>query len=287
MTTETVAVEIIIIGNEILNGEIQDTNTCWLCREVHRLGGRVVRGTVLGDDLEVVAAELKDALRRGSRVVFTAGGLGPTADDLTLAAVARAAGVELRLHEEARKMVKASYDALHARGILEVGGLTPAREKMARLPEGAIPLANRVGTAPGVLMAVGETSIISLPGVPPEMQGIFRSSLQPFLQATFRSGLSVLHTLSVDCNDESLFEPVLSRVAAAHPDVYIKSLATLPGEMAALEVFLSAVGTDRAVLDQRIGAALQELKAGLDALGFGYRDRPLANAGMRESSEQP
>jgi molybdenum cofactor synthesis domain-containing protein len=283
--TETVTVEIFIIGNEILNGEIQDTNSRWLCREVHRLGGRVVRATVLGDDLDAVAAELKAALRRGSRVVFTAGGLGPTADDLTLAAVAKGAGVELRLHEEARKMVKASYDALHARGILEVGGLTPAREKMARLPERAVPLANPVGTAPAVLLSAGETSIISLPGVPPELQGIFRSSLQPFLQATFGSGLSVLHIISIDCNDESLFEPVLSRVAAAHPAVYIKSLATPPGEMASLEVFLSAVGSDRAVLDQQICAALRDLKAGLDALGFGYRDRPLADDGREAPPE--
>jgi nicotinamide-nucleotide amidase len=284
--TETVTVEIFIIGNEILNGEIQDTNTRWLCREIHRLGGRVVRATVLGDDLEAVSAELQAAMGRGSRVVFTAGGLGPTADDLTLAAVARGAGVELRLHEEARKMVKDSYDALHARGILEVGGLTPAREKMARLPEGGVALANPVGTAPGVLLVVGGISVVGLPGVPPELQGIFRSSLQPFLQATFRSGLSVLHILSVDCNDESLFEPVLSRVTAAHPAVYIKSLATPPGEMAALEVFLSAVGTDRAVLDQQVGAALQDLKAGLDALGFGYRDRPLADAGRKAPPEQ-
>jgi molybdenum cofactor synthesis domain-containing protein len=285
--TETVTVEIFIIGNEILNGEIQDTNTCWLCREVHRLGGRVVRATVLGDDLGVVAAELKAALKRGSRVIFTAGGLGPTADDLPLAAVARGAGVKLLPHDGARKMVKASYDALHARGILEVGGLIPAREKMARLPQGAVPLANPVGTAPGVLLSAGETTIISFPGVPPELQGIFRRSLQPFLQATFRSGLSVQHILSVDCNDESLFEPVLSRVAASHPGVYIKSLATPPGEMAALEVFLSAAGTGRAELEQRIGAALRDLKAGLDVLGFGYRERPLADAGRKEPPDQP
>jgi molybdopterin-biosynthesis enzyme MoeA-like protein len=229
---------------------------------------------VLGDDLEVVAAELAAALARGSRVVVTAGGLGPTADDLTLAAVARGAGRALRLHPEARQMVKDSYDALCAQGILEVGGLTPAREKMAWLPEGARPLANPVGTAPGVLLPVGAATIISLPGVPPELRGIFGSSLQPFLQATLQGGLSVLHTLSVDCNDESLIEPVLSLVATAHPAVYIKSLATRPGEMAALEVFLTAVGADRAVLEQRLGAALQDLKAGLDALGFGYRDRP-------------
>src|SRR5512140_3545078 len=110
--TEPVTVEIFIIGNEILNGEIQDTNTHWLCREITGLGGRVVRGIALRDDPDVVAAELRAALERGSRIIFTSGGLGPTADDLTLAAVAASVGTEVRLHEKARQMIKDKYDAL-------------------------------------------------------------------------------------------------------------------------------------------------------------------------------
>jgi molybdenum cofactor synthesis domain-containing protein len=272
--TEAAAVEIFIIGNEILNGEIQDTNTHWLCREVTRLGGRVVRGTVLGDELDIIAEALQAALARGTRVVFTAGGLGPTADDLTLTAVARAVGVGLKMHEQARRMIRKSYDELHDKGILEVGGLTPAREKMAWLPEGAETLVNPVGTAPGVLLRVGDAAVISLPGVPPELKGIFNSSMQPFLRETFQGGLSALHSLTVHCNDESLLEPVLSRVAPAHPGVYIKSLATRPGEMAELDIFLTAVGSDRAEVEALVDAAVQDLKVGLDALGFAYRDKP-------------
>ena len=270
---ETVSVEIFTIGNEILNGEIQDTNTYWLCREITRLGGKVVRGTVLGDDLEVVAEALRAALARQVKLIVTAGGLGPTADDLTLAAVAKGAGVELQMHEQARQMIRQSYDELHARGVLEVGGLTPAREKMACLPKGARTLANPVGTAPGVLLQVGETTIISLPGVPPELKGIFSSSMQPFLRETFEGGLSVLHTLTVQCNDESLLEPVLSRVVPAHPGVYIKSLATRPGEMAELDIFITATGSDQASVQSLIDAALKDLKAGITSLGFAHRDK--------------
>ena len=91
--TKPVYVEIFIIGNEILNGEILDTNTQWLCHEIHRLGGQVVRTTVLRDDLETIAGELRAALNRRPEVILTSGGLGPTADDLTLAAVAEGAGV--------------------------------------------------------------------------------------------------------------------------------------------------------------------------------------------------
>lgn len=270
---EPVTVEIFIIGNEILNGEIQDTNTQWLCKEITHLGGHVVRGTVLRDDLDVVAAELRAALERGARIIFTSGGLGPTADDLTLAAVAKGVGSEVRLHETALQMVKDKYDALFANGILATGGLTPAREKMAWLPRDAIPLDNPVGTAPCSMLNTGHSVIISLPGVPKELKGIFDSSLQPFLQETFRGGIAAMHVITVCCNDESVLEPVLSRVVPAHPDVYIKSLATMPGETPELEITLTAVGSDHAFLDSLIEAALQDLKVGFSSLGIAYRDK--------------
>lgn len=271
--TAPVSVEIFIIGNEILIGDIQDTNTHWLCREVNDLGGRVTRATVLRDEAATVAAELRAALARGPGVIITSGGLGPTADDLTLDAVARGAGVELRLHDRALAMVRDRYDELTAAGVLTQGGLNPAREKMAWLPAGAEPLANPVGTAPGVLLWTGRTVIVSLPGVPSELKGIFASSLQPFLQATFRGGLSVAHTITVASNDESVMEPVLSRVVRDHPDIYIKSLARTLGETREIDITLTAVGSDRALLDRLLAAALHDLREGLTALGIGHRDK--------------
>ncbi|NTV38190.1 MAG: hypothetical protein HGA82_03290, partial [Anaerolineales bacterium] len=86
----------------------------------------------------------------------------------TLAAIARGAGLELKLHEQARQMVKERYDEFAARGILAQGGLNAPREKMAWLPEGAVPLDNPVGTAPAVLLRTGQSAIICLPGVPSE-----------------------------------------------------------------------------------------------------------------------
>jgi nicotinamide-nucleotide amidase len=268
-----VTVEVFIIGNEILNGEIQDTNTHWLCREITGLGGHVVRGTVLRDDLDVIATELRAAIDRGTRVVFTSGGLGPTADDLTLAAVAKSVGEELRLNEQARQMIKDSYDALFDKGILAQGGLTPSREKMAWMPQGAIPLYNTVGTAPCSFLNSGQAVIISLPGIPKELKGIFNSSLQPFLQETFRGGISAMRTITVCCNDESVLEPVLSRVVPTHPGVYIKCLATMPGETPQLDITLTSVGSDKALLESLIDSALQDLKEGFSSLGFACRDK--------------
>ncbi|MCM2356675.1 MAG: competence/damage-inducible protein A [Geobacteraceae bacterium] len=274
--SEPVVVEIFIIGNEILIGDIQDTNTHWLCKEINSLGGYVARVTLLRDVAETIAAELHAALGRGARVIITSGGLGPTADDLTLAAVARGAAVELRLHEQALQMVRERYDELAAQGVLSQGGLNPPREKMAWLPAGAVPLSNPVGTAPGVLLRTGRAAIISLPGVPSELKGIFAGSLQPFLRATFSGGLSVMRAITVQCNDESLMEPVLTGVVNGHPDIYVKSLARTLGETREIDIILSAVGSDRALLDGRLAAALQELRQGLTAIGIGHRDKDSA-----------
>jgi molybdenum cofactor synthesis domain-containing protein len=270
--THPIRTELLIIGNELLIGEIHDSNSHWLCHQIHGLGGRVERVTMLRDEIDVIAAEVRLALERGPRVIITSGGLGPTADDLTLEAVARGAGVELRMHELARNMIRERYDELTAQGVLTEGGLNPAREKMAHLPVGAMPVHNPVGTAPGVLLTMGGTTIISLPGVPSELKGIFGSSLQPFLGETFRGGTSVLRTIRVQCNDESLMEPALSRVAREHPAVYIKSLARTLGEHREIDITLTAIGEDAGALETVVDAARQELLDGLSRLGIGYRD---------------
>jgi len=188
-----VSVELFIIGNEILIGDIQDTNTHWLCKQIHSLGGQVVRVTMLRDISEIIAAETHAALFRGAKIIITSGGLGPTADDLTLAAIAKGAGLEVRLHEQALQMVKVRYDELAAQGVLAQGGLNPPREKMAWLPVGALPLHNPVGTAPGVLLHTGKTTVISLPGVPSELK---ESSPPPF-SSFFRKPFVVAFQLPI------------------------------------------------------------------------------------------
>jgi nicotinamide-nucleotide amidase len=277
--TTPVTIELFIIGNELLIGEIQDTNTHWLCRELNRLGGQVVRATLLRDAAPVIAAEIRAAMARAPRLIITSGGLGPTADDLTLAAVAQGLDRELLLHDQARQMVRRRYDELTAQGALSQGGLNPAREKMAWLPAGAEPLHNPVGTAPAVLVESGQTAIISLPGVPSELKGIFATSLQPFLRNTFLSGLSVLRTLTVQCNDESLMEPVLSRVASDHPAVYVKSLATTIDENREIDITLTATGQDEQLITDLLLAASHDLQAGLTALGIGLREKETAAPG--------
>lgn len=276
--TYSAIVEILVIGNEILVGDIQDTNTNWLCRMVNSRGAHVSRGAMLRDELEFIADEIRRALQRGPDVVFTSGGLGPTADDLTLAAVAKGAGVPLRLHAEALRMVRDQYDRFHAMGIMAQGGLNPGREKMAWLPEGGIPLYNPGGTAPGVLLQAGRTSIISLPGVPSELKGIIETSLQDFLDRTFGAGGSLARTLRVGCNDESLLEPVLNFVVPRHQRVYIKSLASTVGETPELEISLTVTGGGAEEREGLLGAAFEDLTRGLADHGIGFREIPADTA---------
>lgn len=267
MTIEA-TVEILAIGNELLRGEILDTNTHWICQLVNSRGGQVVRVTMLPDMEEEIAAAVKDAVQRGVGLVLTSGGLGPTDDDLTLAAVAKGAGVDLVLHPEAREMVRQRYDDFYAEGVIAEGGLNPFREKMAWLPNGAVPLHNPVGTAPGVLLPIGATAIISLPGVPPELKAILNESLKGFLDERFGSGGSFARMITVRCNDESIMAPALTRVVAAYPQVYIKSLARALGEVPELDILFTATSPEAEEREQWVNGALSHLQQGLTDLGL-------------------
>ncbi len=134
-------------------------------------------------------------------------------------------------------------------------------------------LDNPVGTAPGVLLHAGGTAIISLPGVPPELETIVSRTLAPFLDRTFGSGASASRLLTVRCNDESIMAPALTGVVARHPRVYIKSLARALGEVPELDILLLATGGDPQELQSLVDAACADLCQGLDALSIPHRPK--------------
>jgi len=259
-------VEIVIVGNEILTGDILDTNSNWLCRLVHNRGGEVSRVTVLPDQLDIIADAIRQALQNRVDLIVLSGGLGPTSDDLTLQAVGIGTGRGMVLHDEAREMVRRQYDRFHEQGIMAQGGLNAAREKMAWLPQGAEPLVNSVGTAPGVLLELGATALVCVPGVPSELKAIFTESLQGRLDRLFGEGGALSRSLMVTCSDESQLEPLLSRITHDYPDIYTKSLATTIGETPELEIIMTIAGIGEK--ERRLAMALEELSKGIVALGF-------------------
>src|SRR5918911_1626654 len=145
-----VNVEIVIIGNEVLLGMVQDTNSNYLCRVLRGMGGRVRHIAILRDEADAIADEIRAALGRRTDLLFTGGGLGPTDDDLTLAAIAQALGRRLDIDPEARAFVERRYSELAAQGYVSSPAMTEARLKMARLPEGARIIDNPIGAAPAV-----------------------------------------------------------------------------------------------------------------------------------------
>lgn len=260
--------EILAIGNELLLGEVVDTNTAWLCRFLAGLGVRVRRAVLLPDEVEVLRGELEAVLRRGPDLAFTTGGLGPTEDDRTLAAVALATGRPLEEHPQALQMVAARYQELAAAGYVASPELTPPRRKMALLPQGAIPLANPVGAAPGVLLPLEPTMLICLPGVPEEMKAIVQGSLAPYLRARLgRAGFAEVR-LVVDCRDESQLAPLLEEIQRQSPHVYIKSRARAFGPSVRLQVYLSAAAPTYEEARSMVEAARHRLEQRLAEAGI-------------------
>jgi nicotinamide-nucleotide amidase len=269
-------VEIVSAGNEVLIGDVLDTNTNWLCVRVTRLGGLVRRTVMLRDDIHAIAAEIRGALERRPALVFTVGGLGPTSDDRTLEGVALGLGVELELHPEAERMVTEKYAEFHARGYVPFAEMNESRRKMARLPAGAEPIVNPIGGAPAVLFERDGTSIVSLPGVPGELEAIVEQSLDDLFARIFGEAHYEERSLEVALQDESAIADILRQAEADDPAIYVKSRAKVLGSTSVIRVTLSARGPSEAAVDALLAPAAERLLARIAAAGFDARleDRP-------------
>lgn len=207
---------IFTLGTELTQGRIVNTNATFIGRRLSLLGFNVLGILTLIDDVDFISKYLSLVLREKPKVVVTTGGLGPTYDDRTLEAVAKAINRKLVLNQEAFEMIKKKYEAVG----LE---LTPERIKMAYLPEGGVPIPNPVGTAPGCWLEVEETIIISLPGVPKEMESMWVSWVEQKLKQ-FGPGLHIVEKLMIVVDvPESSIAPVIRSVLNQYPGVYIKS----------------------------------------------------------------
>ncbi len=176
-------VEIITVGYEILEGDVLDTNSNWMAKEIARTGNGLRRVTVIEDDIDTIAECLKAALARRPSLILVSGGLGPTKDDLTLEGVALAFGVGLAENGKAMKMVAERYADWNPKQSPEEL-MTEPRRKMAIIPVGSEPIYNPVGTAPGILLEQDGTRVLCLPGVPSELKAIFTESVLPLLGAS-------------------------------------------------------------------------------------------------------
>ncbi|MEM0049548.1 MAG: nicotinamide mononucleotide deamidase-related protein [Candidatus Bathyarchaeia archaeon] len=254
-------VEIISIGNELLIGKVLNTNAHWLAKRITSLGLSVRRVTVVGDDLDEISSAVKEALQRRPAFIITTGGLGPTFDDKTLEGVAMATNRELEENKEALEMIKRKYEEYVAEGKMERFELTQYRVKMARLPRGAKPLPNPVGTAPGVLLEHEGVTLIMLPGVPGEMMAIFENSVLPLLRKA--AGNMVFYETSLDVTGivESDLAPLIEQVMRENPYVYIKSHPKISEKIKRIELHLLTTCSDENVARQRIEKTIMQISS--------------------------
>ena len=260
-------VEILSLGDELLRGVVQDSNSFWMAQRIAARGASLTRIVVLPDDPEVVAAELGRAIGRAPALILTQGGLGPTDDDRTRDAIALATRRSLEPNPEATEIVRRRYAELVAAGVVTDAALHEARLRMTRLPRGAVALDNQVGAAPGVVLELERTTIVALPGVPPELHWMWEHSLAPELDRILGPGGFAELTVSLDLRDESALAEALRELQSRHPDVYVKSRAKGFEDGAEVRVTLTAAGPSDEAARALVDAAFADLGNALGELG--------------------
>ncbi len=262
-------VVILAIGNELLIGETLDTNTNWLCQNLTALGFQVAVTLTLPDNLSVIASTVEQLLNQKIfsfpiDLLISTGGLGPTSDDLTLEAIAKSLDLPLELNKIAYQWIVEKYQALAEKNFVYSSEINDARSKMAFLPLTSTPIENPVGVAPAIKVAIKNTTVICLPGVPKEMKAFMLGPVKIILSQLFEIGTFAEKELFAMCGDESLLAPILSQVAKAHPQVYIKSKAKGFGKDLRFQINLHVRGKDSSVnnlLEEAEKSLCQELNS--------------------------
>jgi len=279
--------EIITIGTELLLGEIVDTNTRYIARVLRGMGVDLFRTITIGDNVERIAEAIRNSMRR-AEIVITTGGLGPTVDDPTREAVARAAGVELEFREDLWEQVVA---------VISRYGRKPTenQKQQAYAPKGALGIKNPVGTAPCFILenpplppgeglgrraepveVVRDSIVISLPGVPNEMEYILHESIVPYLQKRFNLNeiikIRVLHCAGL--GEGMIDEKIADLEKLSNPTV---GLAAHTG---IVDIRIASKAKNESEADAMIAEIETQLKDRLGEAVFGADEDTLEDAAL-------
>ncbi len=241
-------VEIVAVGNELLNGDLVDSNTARLARLLRAHGLSVQRSQAVPDTLAAVQGALADAASHAD-LVLVSGGLGPTGDDLTIEAAARWAGVPL---VEDADILARLRERFASRGF----PFTPNNAKQALVPAGATPLNNAIGTAPGVRMHHGGATLFFFPGVPHELDRLAADHLVPWLAASGAPRAYRSRAFKTFGKTESQVATLLDGLTA-DPRVHVAYRAHFPEIHVSLHVTEPDAGAADALLDD-LGAKVRD-----------------------------
>jgi nicotinamide-nucleotide amidase len=259
--------EIISVGTELLLGHIVNTNAAYLGGRLAALGIDLYNQTTVGDNPERLAEAVRLALGRADIVMLT-GGLGPTVDDITAAAVARAAGRPMVLSKAALADLRNYFKR---RDI----GMPACNIRQARIPEGARIARNTVGTAPGLIIELGRRLIVCLPGPPRELRPMFEKDIEPLLKRRFRTG-SVLKTRTIkttglpEARVNAMFRDLLGMAPPTTVGIYAK--------LREVHLVIMAKAPDSKAADRAIARVEKKIRSKLRANIFGYDDDTLEGA---------
>jgi nicotinamide-nucleotide amidase len=243
-------VEIITIGDEILIGQIVDTNSAWMAQQLNLRGFKVKQITSVSDDENHILKALKEATSRAAVVLIT-GGLGPTKDDITKKTLCKYFNTSLMLNNEVYEDVERLFKD---RGY----EVTPLNRGQAEIPANCEVIRNPVGTAPGMWFNENGVVYVSMPGVPYEMMHLMEHAILPRLSIHFNAPIILHHTLLTQGIGESMLADQISTWEEALPQ-HIK-LAYLPS-ISAVRLRLSGYGEDIEILKNEFNLQLNQLKA--------------------------
>jgi nicotinamide-nucleotide amidase len=257
--------EIITIGDELLIGQVIDTNSAWIGQELSKIGVKVLQKNSIGDTREAILDALYKASKQSSIVILT-GGLGPTKDDITKHTLCEFFQTQLVQNEKVLKWVTSIF-TMRNLPMLE------SNNQQAMVPENCEVLWNKNGTAPGMWFKVKDVIYISLPGVPFEMKTIFTEEVIPKLLQQFQFP-TILHKTILTCNiGESFLAKRIENLENELPE-HIK-LAYLPS-VGMVRLRFSAFGNNLTILENELTSIIEKLYKLIGNYIYGEGDDNLA-----------
>jgi nicotinamide-nucleotide amidase len=236
--------EIITIGDEILIGQIVDTNSAWMAQQLNMIGIKVKQVTSVSDDADHILEALQLAQKR-AKIILITGGLGPTKDDITKFTLARYFNMQLRRDEETLKHIEGIFKRLD-RPMIDLN------KKQADVPDGCIVIQNKNGTAPCMWFESDGNIIVSMPGVPFEMMYLMQEEILPRLKRAFKLPFIVHKTILTASIGESFLATEIESIEDSLP-AHIK-LAYLP-KLGQVRLRLSGTGDNEDTLRQEVEAS--------------------------------
>jgi len=262
--------EIITIGDEILIGQIVDSNSAWIAQKLNAIGIRVKQISSVSDDKQHILTALAEASQRADIILIT-GGLGPTRDDITKKTLAEYFGVGLVENKEALENVEKIFRRI--RGTLTE--LLEVNKQQAMVPENCEVILNKNGTAPGMWFNYQGKIYMSMPGVPHEMMYMMEEAVIPKLKASLKLPFIIHKTILTAGEGESYLAEKIADIEESLPS-YIK-LAYLP-KLGQVRLRLSAYGDDEKLLNDKVNEFAGKIVERVGNAVVAQEDIPLEKA---------